>query len=70
MEKHWRKRVRVEHTHDIAKMPRAGFEDREGHRTPCASETTTGELEKYKREDGKAWILVRESKDDSPMQVS
>jgi hypothetical protein len=33
----WRKRVRVEHTHDTAKVPRAGFEDREGHRTPCAS---------------------------------
>ncbi len=29
--------MRVEHTQDTAKMPRAGFEDREGHRTPCAS---------------------------------
>ncbi len=35
--KNWRKRVRVERTHDLAKRPRAGFEDREDHRTPCAS---------------------------------
>ena len=33
----WRKRVRVERTRDIAKMPLAGFEDREDHRTPFAS---------------------------------
>jgi hypothetical protein len=33
----WRKRVRVEHTRDIAKMPLAGFEDREDHRIPFAS---------------------------------
>jgi integrase len=35
--KNWRKRVRVERTHDRANLPRAGFEDREDHRTPCAS---------------------------------
>jgi hypothetical protein len=29
--------VRVERTEDIAKMPPAGFEDREDHRTPFAS---------------------------------
>ena len=29
--------MRVERTRDTAKMPRAGFEDREDHRTPCAS---------------------------------
>jgi integrase len=33
----WRKRVRVEHTLDTAKVPSAGFEDRENHRIPFAS---------------------------------
>ena len=33
----WRKRVRVEHTRDTSGAPRTGFEDREDHRTPCAS---------------------------------
>src|SRR5581483_3289824 len=33
----WRKRVRVERTGDGANPPPAGFEDREDHRTPCAS---------------------------------
>src|SRR5437868_6213969 len=33
----WRKRVRVEHTLDTAKVPSAGFEDREDHRIPFAS---------------------------------
>ena len=37
IENHWRKRVRVEHTQDRANLPRAGFEDREDHRIPCAS---------------------------------
>ncbi len=42
----WRKRVRVEHTHDTAKMPRAGFEDREDHRIPCASAPRSIESER------------------------
>ena len=33
----WRKRVGVEPTEDGANPPPAGFEDRESHRTPCAS---------------------------------
>ena len=33
----WRKRVRVELTTRLAKSRIAGFEGREGHRTPCAS---------------------------------
>src|SRR5579859_6876648 len=33
----WRKRVRVERTEDGQNPPPAGFEDRKGHRTPCAS---------------------------------
>src|SRR5947209_19988831 len=37
IEKNWRKRVRVELTLDGANPPSAGFEDREDHRTPCAS---------------------------------
>src|SRR5437764_523741 len=36
-EEMWRKRVRVEHTLDTAKVPSAGFEDREDHRIPFAS---------------------------------
>src|SRR5581483_5509126 len=37
VENNWRKRVRVERTGDGANPPPAGFEDREDHRTPCAS---------------------------------
>jgi len=33
----WRKRVGVEPTNDIAKMSLTGFEDRDDHRTACAS---------------------------------
>src|SRR5713226_7802817 len=33
----WRKRVGVEPTGDRKNLPPAGFEDREDHRTPCAS---------------------------------
>ena len=37
----WRKRVGVEPTGDRKNLPPAGFEDREDHRTPCASVMST-----------------------------
>jgi len=40
--------VRVEHTQDIAKMPRAGFEDREDHRIPCASAFSLNNLQHWR----------------------
>src|SRR5438045_5392050 len=56
----WRKRVRVEHTLDTAKVPSAGFEDREDHRIPFASASFTHDSRlPHKASGHEKWRCVR-----------